>query len=1349
MPPSDSQQPSETPDDRIRENESRTTISHHSERTGPENREQSLSFPAEDPGSTNVLNLSSVQDDAPLSVGQVVLDRYVIKERLGRGGFGTVFSAHDRNLNRMVAIKQARSLRSFVRGQVREEARKIASLNHPNIVQIYDLVEQGDNACLIVMEYLEGTSLSRYLKNNSITIAQAVHLGIGICDALIHAHTKQLVHSDLKPANLHLCPGDQIKLLDFGLAVAHFPNQGTRIGGTPGYMSPEQIRGESHLIDGRTDIWAFGVVLYQLLTGARPFSSNDDATTNARTLFKLAPPPQQLNPDIDNELQRIVLKCLEPLITSRYLSAVQVREDLLHWSEKADPQFPASTEAPVEIPMPVASVPSSVRLSRRGLQPFSESDAQIYLSLIPGPRDRNNVPDSIRFWNRWIMSNDPQTDHPVGVLFGPSGSGKTSYVRAGLFSQLGPDVCRVYLECRPGDLGSRLTKAIESQIDAPADGSSLRDLLHQLRSGSTGSQKFRKLLIVLDQFESWAHVATLDERLDLAEALRQCDGIQIRALIITRIDYWIGTQELLRWLEVPMQEGRNVASVDLLNTSEAERILEVIGREQRTLPEDGQLSKEQKLFLTQAVNELANDGKVICVHLVMFAEMVRRTNWTPRSLRESGGVSGACSLFFQELFEKDSGHSPEYRRIAPVVPAILAKLTPVESDNAVNVSETATSIRQAAEESGYPHLVNDALRLLSEDLRIISVVGPDVIRSDQDRPEGNSHEVRYRLAHDFLVEPVITFLIRVRKNSWRNRTMTRLVEMSETWSRRPKPVHLPNFTDYLILSFGTVFQRRSPTDARFLRAATRLHAGRISVGAISLLGLIFLSVVTWYQWNAARQYRQSQLNAEVARLLESRSADDFSTQAERLSQFGIDALNQVGAWQISTDDRIKLLALLFEQHIKQESFVGIAPLILEAPSSLFDSVLSVAKKTPDASQWLRSVATAGEESQDGAELDSQEIPPQELRDRAAILLAYLGDRQPLLKRLSASKDRVRDEAFISTTMTWRGHPDLWADIVSNNNDAIIRYYAGTILGGYPKDQLLLDGIDFDFNALVNSKDASVSSIARFLAKHLGKDPLAYPLAPPNDANWIVGPGNIPMAIFEPTKFETTVMLAAERREPAKINTYEVTKPFLVATIPVPQFLYEDFADDLSAQGSDFDTDRKLERWELPTYLTDNPNQPAVAATLSQTFRFCNWLSEREGLTPCFTPKEVEPVADPKKEIPPIPWTYDSNANGYRVLTDDEFWLVATNGYLTTNSALAVEIAGLNTKQIRQRYPRELFALIPNRAGLFLFDRYCGTWITGHPLITGYNIASFGPAPGFSQNYGVPVGGIYLCRTATQ
>ena len=160
------------------------------------------------------------------------------------------------------------------------------------------------------------------------------------------------------------------------------------------------------------------------------------------------------------------------------------------------------------------------------------------------------MPESIRFWKRWAESDDPDLNSPVGVLYGPSGSGKTSFVRAGLVRQLDPAICCVYVECRAGDLGGAFQGSSNREFKRNRLARSLRDLLTRIRTGDSTRRGFRKLLIILDQFEAWSQRASMLERREFADALRQCDGGQIRALVVTRDDFWMGVTVLLRRLEL-------------------------------------------------------------------------------------------------------------------------------------------------------------------------------------------------------------------------------------------------------------------------------------------------------------------------------------------------------------------------------------------------------------------------------------------------------------------------------------------------------------------------------------------------------------------------------------------------------------------------------------------------------------------------------------------------------------------------------------------------------------------------------------------------------------------------------
>ncbi|HEV2200135.1 MAG TPA: protein kinase [Bryobacteraceae bacterium] len=266
-----------------------------------------------------------------LTAGQSLLGRefgpYRIVSPLGAGGMGEVYRAHDSKLGRDVAIKTLP--REFARdperlARLRREARTLASLNHPNIAAIYGLEESGDVDCL-VMELVEGETLADRLKSGPLTIAEALGLAEQIAEALGAAHDKGIIHRDLKPANVKVTPEGRVKVLDFGLAKAIWgPEQNQDLSqaasvtgvetlagsivGTPGYMSPEQARAKD--VDKRTDIWAFGCLLYELLSGKRAFQGETLQGTIAAVLER-EPDWQALPAKTPAKIRELLRQCLQ------------------------------------------------------------------------------------------------------------------------------------------------------------------------------------------------------------------------------------------------------------------------------------------------------------------------------------------------------------------------------------------------------------------------------------------------------------------------------------------------------------------------------------------------------------------------------------------------------------------------------------------------------------------------------------------------------------------------------------------------------------------------------------------------------------------------------------------------------------------------------------------------------------------------------------------------------------------------------------------------------------------------------------------------------------------------------
>src|SRR5262245_14758237 len=241
--------------------------------------------------------------------------RYQVRRTLGAGAFGAVYLGHDTQLDRPVAIKVLRGGVSPAQAEdepALQEARQLAQLRHPGIVAVHDVgVQEGQ--VYIVSDYLDGPDLGRWLRDHRPTWPEAALVAAAVADALAHAHARLIIHRDVKPANILLTANGAPVLVDFGLALDATRAGGSAKGlvaGTPWYMSPEQAAGAAHRIDGRTDVYSLGVVLYEMLTGRVPFRATRPQELLRQVRDDEPQPPRQLAGDVPPELERACLKAL-------------------------------------------------------------------------------------------------------------------------------------------------------------------------------------------------------------------------------------------------------------------------------------------------------------------------------------------------------------------------------------------------------------------------------------------------------------------------------------------------------------------------------------------------------------------------------------------------------------------------------------------------------------------------------------------------------------------------------------------------------------------------------------------------------------------------------------------------------------------------------------------------------------------------------------------------------------------------------------------------------------------------------------------------------------------------------
>ena len=272
------------------------------------------------------------------------IGRYEILEIIGSGAHGRVARAHDPMIGRLVAIKLFP--KELASGEARQrfiqEARVVGQLSHPSIITLHDMgIDEATQTPYLVMEYLEGQPLDRILDKGSVPFPRACAWAAEVACALGVAHRKGVIHGDVKPANMLITDDGRLKLMDFGMArLASRDSKATPLVGTPAYWCPEQILGKPQ--DARSDLFSLGVVLYEMVTGKRPFDADSLQAICSRVLSSTPLPPSHANPSVPSNFDGIIARCLAKDPVARYAPAEALAEELYPLARRKETPVPVT-----------------------------------------------------------------------------------------------------------------------------------------------------------------------------------------------------------------------------------------------------------------------------------------------------------------------------------------------------------------------------------------------------------------------------------------------------------------------------------------------------------------------------------------------------------------------------------------------------------------------------------------------------------------------------------------------------------------------------------------------------------------------------------------------------------------------------------------------------------------------------------------------------------------------------------------------------------------------------------------------------------------------------------------------
>ena len=1278
----------------------------------------------------DLLSAEKRPEKPPKEIGPYRIDR-----ELGRGGFGQVFLGYDDVLKRPVAIKvphqkflpsshsgpvalnekeqqrQEQGLKILAEDYL-EEARKLATLDHPNIAPVYACGSTDRFPCYIVSKYIEGMSLYTRIKVSRFSPIESAQLIATIADALHHAHQKGIYHRDIKPSNLFLDKNENPYVGDFGLALREEDvGTGQRSSGSPPYMSPEQARGEGHRVDGRTDIFSLGVVFYELLTGQRPFRGDTKDVVLEQVKHSDPRPPRQYNDKIPQELERICLKALAKKNSDRYSIAKDLVDDLRLFLQKRIPsvnRFKLQLEN--DGALPNAAQPASLngqgagsklseqtpagttfvatsnpqpKILPRGLQSFDGHDAEFFLELVPGPRDRNGLPECLRFWKQRIETADTDEAFQVGLIFGPSGCGKSSLMKAGLLPRLSKNVITVYLEATANNTESGLLKRMQRQYPELPEKLRLSEALGLLRRGR-GLAPGQKILIVLDQFEQWLGAKNEGGDQELIQALRQCDGEHLQCILLVRDEFCTKAARFLDELDIQLLKGVNTAVVDLFDREHARKILMLFGHAFGRLPERTEdQSPEQQAFIKQALAELTQQGKFVCIRLSLFADMMKGHPWTAASLKEVGGTNGIEQTFFEQSFSKSSSLIP-LRQHQRGVRAVLKALLPEVRNEIKGGMKSYRALLDEADYSHRPAEFDALIRTLSSELRLITPTNPDG-DDEETTQQVDPQQKYYQLTHDYLVRSLREWLGRKQRETRRGRSELCLEERAAIWQHRPESRQLPYLSETLLAWWHVPKKRQTMIQQKMMQTAARTYAIRWGTA----LGVMLMAgTLTYYQWAYQVEARAEKIATTIKRVETAQGPD-----------VGV-VLDEISGPEYDQGQIVPLLKTRFYDATGQEK-QGLAYALAKFGHGDFSYLCSTIIHSNQEEVDNLITALAYHKSASLAELKIRSDQATINSDwnhkaRLAIISLSLGDSTTALEMcaIENAPDPVQRTIFVDTLANWKPNLTTLLKLWKTTTIADFRSALACGLGGIPREQLGEDEFADAVNVLKDwfktAGDGVTHSSAGFALRKWGVDePVLKSTSQPNDSqDWFVNSQKLTMIQVKPGTF---LQASQDEQNPSQTRNVTLERACFLSDREITYGQFQVFIQDQDCQEKDKPLD-----WQKRIFpVKSTTDAPVQQVNWIDAVLFCNWLTRKEGLTPYYarnTSDQAPPAGDD--------WQLVSTGTGYRLPTELEWEYACRAGTNTkyswgNNEALLLNYAVIGTRKLEATGGRR-----PNGWGFF-------------------------------------------------